>query len=469
MADERHQFRNLFFVHVPKTGGRWLDTTLSNYVEKTDSFFSPIESFMQLGLPSGDLLESLHNRYGWHMALHECQLAGYGDFSDFLTVSVCRNPFDMLVSMYHHHSMDGVSQRYSKRKGPSGWGSANISHGVNSFSEFIKKFCDPSVPWVHGNLRRFLFHQMYLADGTCGVDVCLRYEMLNRATAELLSRIHENNLKNGIKSEFSEADYNSILNAERINVSQKRRKKDYRAYYTDELRELVEHACAAELRLFNYDFDGIVSDNAEGPSPIVIPTSTFHSLAYPVALAGFSAEEQSKYSYILQRAHDGLGVQVSDMTSLVDVIVNVSGHPGLPKKSAIWAHTHWRSPNAEVDALVAMGYTVFCDSEDVYRFMLKGKVHGEWLPLPEYREKYYKDRMGLPLPKRQLVEVASERAHRLSKSGEYFNPQAADENMARYKAISEEYEDLKRTHELNARLRDMGVNPEELETIQPKE
>ena len=34
------------------------------------------------------------------------------------------------------------------------------------------------------------------------------------------------------------------------------RKRDYREYYSDEMRELVEKKCERELRTFGYDFDG---------------------------------------------------------------------------------------------------------------------------------------------------------------------------------------------------------------------
>ncbi len=463
MEQQKPSKPKIFFVHVPKTGGTWFDQTMSKYMEGDQSFFSPIESYMQLGLPSGTFSDSLRNRYGWHVSIHESMLAGY-NFDDYLTVSICRNPFDMLVSMYYHHSTDEISTRYKNRKGPSGWGSANISHNIASFSEFIKRFCDPSVPWVHPQFRKFLFHQMYQPDGTCGVDVVLRYEMLPEATGELVSRIHQANIANGVRSELPAA-----FDPTRVNVSKKRRKKDYRAYYTDELRELVEHACAAELRLFNYNFDGIVSDS-ERPNPIVVPTNTFYHPGYPIAMAGFSVEEQKKFSYILQRSASDMQVKLNDMTSLTDVLINLSGIQGL-EKTCLWACTHWQAPNPAVEAINSMGYKVVCDSEDIRRHMIDGKIHGEWLPLIDHRKEYFENILSNPEAahlNRFLVTMQFEGSIdgvSLEPAPEHYNENAARENAEYYQKLNAEYDELKRTHELNARLRDMGVDPESVSTL----
>ena len=47
---------------------------------------------------------------------------------------------------------------------------------------------------------------------------------------------------------------------ERSNVTKD--KADYRSFYTDELRELVEEKCKFELALFEYDFDGPTNNDA---------------------------------------------------------------------------------------------------------------------------------------------------------------------------------------------------------------
>ena len=38
------------------------------------------------------------------------------------------------------------------------------------------------------------------------------------------------------------------------------KKKNYKNYYTPELRKLVEQKCARELSLFGYNFDGPTDD-----------------------------------------------------------------------------------------------------------------------------------------------------------------------------------------------------------------
>ncbi|MEE3233439.1 MAG: sulfotransferase family 2 domain-containing protein [Candidatus Latescibacterota bacterium] len=449
----------LFFVHVPKTGGRWFDKTMANFMENEDRFFPPIESYMQLGVSAGDFLQSLHNRYGWHMSMHQSINAGFDSFHDYLTVSICRNPFDMLVSMYYHHSMDAVNQRYIKRKGPSGWGSANIAHNITSFSEFIKRFCDPSVPWVHPELRKFLFHQMYNPDGTCGVNVLLRYEQLNLATALMLRHLHKDNVARGLKSEYSDADFDKIVNSKKVNTSKKRRKKDYRAYYTDELRELVEHACSAELRLFGYTFDG----SAIGEDPILLPENTFYSPTYPISLAGFTVEEQRIFSTIIGRASMDLQLKLDDLTSLVEVGVKIRLRDD--EAAVLFTPSHWKYPNIAMIALEAMGYRVVVSNHDIETNML-GKINSEWLPLDDSARTYYSDMLaaGNDQTTRSDNNFIVQVSH-----GRGLVPENRQQLLNSFKSYIAEYEDQKRKYELNARLKDMGIDIQDTRTLQKEQ
>ncbi|MEE3233445.1 MAG: hypothetical protein VX294_04705, partial [Candidatus Latescibacterota bacterium] len=170
----------------------------------------------------------------------------------------CRNPFDMLVSYYCHeepHPSEHEGWRWAwepplRNEGvPAGWDCINLTHGIRTFDEFIKKFCEPNFKWHHGLRRRNLFYQMFDRDGTCGVDVIMRNEALSIAIQTLLV-------------EFGYIDHGSAFlgAADRSNTTPG--KKDYRSFYTDELRELVEEKCRAELKLFEYNFDGPIGNDA---------------------------------------------------------------------------------------------------------------------------------------------------------------------------------------------------------------
>jgi len=154
--------------------------------------------------------------------------------------------------MYHHSSCAGLAN-------------FNKIHRFTSFEEFIKYFCDPDFPFTNhiGDMRRFLFYQMFDNDGHCAVDIIIRNECLHSAATQMIG---------GWKRQPVD------LNKKRENVSSDRKKRDYRSYYTDELRELVERKCMAELLLFGYNFDGPIDE-----SEFIDPASLFYCPLYPVA------------------------------------------------------------------------------------------------------------------------------------------------------------------------------------------
>jgi hypothetical protein len=256
------EHKKLLHIHVPKTGGSWLNSQLEKHFPHR-----------YLGhRPWHVKLSSIHNAIpnaGRNDSV--CASVAYGSVPFITchdpldrewahTVSICRNPFDYLVSFYHHHNP--IRSSYGA---PSGCNDVNTIHGFRSFEEFIKKFCDPGFPFAQefDEVRAFLFYQMFDDTGRCGVDVIFKNEQLHSATELFISSTKRSPI---------------VLNKRRENTSKLREKKDYRSYYTDELRELVELKCAAELMLFGYDFDG----SPQNPL-FVDPDSLFYYPVYPVA------------------------------------------------------------------------------------------------------------------------------------------------------------------------------------------
>ena len=277
--------RPIVHIHVPKTGGTWLNNVLSRNLPKGYwlggehlAVAGGIETVSEWRPDAETCVDEADAR----VQLVTGQPKYPGRWRNALKVSVCRNPFDLLVSYYcheephptkrigHHEPHPGWAwawEPHMRREGvPSGWDCINITHGTRSFDEFIKKFCDTRFKWHHGLRRNNLFYQMFNHDGNCGVDVIIRNENLTSAIQVLL-----------VELEYVERNSTFAGALDRSNVTEG--KKDYRSFYTDELRELVEKKCAQELEMFEYNFDGPTNDNS-----FIDPVSVWYHQRSQVAM-----------------------------------------------------------------------------------------------------------------------------------------------------------------------------------------
>ena len=250
--------RPIVHIHIPKTGGTWLNGALSN-VLSPDLF-----PFKNLGhFAVGYALDGLlyfQPLARWVVDDQGVQIAaipkdkkgnrhGLYDFST--KVSICRNPFEILVSYYTHDwgrddhaSLAGLDENH-----PIGWDGINAVHGIKSFDGFIKRFCDPGFRWLHAARQHHLFFQLFeMNTGKCGVDIIFRQERLFEGVSFFLDHY-----------EYCDIAKLEEHRNKRSNETP-RKKKDYRSYYTDQLRELVEVKCAEELNQFQYNFDGSTTD-----------------------------------------------------------------------------------------------------------------------------------------------------------------------------------------------------------------
>ncbi len=250
--------RPLIHIHIPKTGGTWLNTTLVD-VLLPHEFPFPNIGHLPIGYSLGDINSILpiaqHQVNGQQWDLTQSpidepkrpQLYQHG-----VKISICRNPFDLLTS-YYFHDWGRPTNFHVAGLGadnPVGWDNINIVHGIKSFDGFIKRYCDPDFRWWHVPRKCNLFFQMFHGSGACGVDVILKYENLFEELSFFLTH-----------NEYCEQYQLDRFRDKRSNETPQKIKKDYRSYYTDELRSLVEVKCADELRTFGYNFDGpLLSD-----------------------------------------------------------------------------------------------------------------------------------------------------------------------------------------------------------------
>ncbi len=256
--------KKIIHIHVPKTGGTWLNNTLKEYAD--EHFLKP-PAWHPLRLSSqvhhlwrdsvwvNPHAQAYYDKKCHSLKAHQEPVGSCTPrFDDAMKVSICRNPFDYLVSCYHYQPKDEASLRlrkYVPGGGPTGYHNVNAHHGISSFEDYIKKFCDPDIQWAYQNSesRYNIFYQIFLATGRCGVDIIMRNEYLAEATDHFLK--HE-----GYVDESA-----AIIGRPFAGVGKVRKQRDYRSFYTDELRELIEAKCLAELALFEYNFDGPINSN----------------------------------------------------------------------------------------------------------------------------------------------------------------------------------------------------------------
>tara|TARA_B100001029_G_C14966695_1_gene397730 strand:+ start:105 stop:983 length:879 start_codon:yes stop_codon:yes gene_type:complete len=254
-------YNRFYFMHLPKSAGSRL--TAKNNPGNHDE---------QTILPNGKTFKKLNHAFCIPEVMREpFNHDDYNSFKskgkffnyafnfpyfkseDTLVFSIIRNPFDMLCS-YHHHYYDA---------GHNGWASCNNLHGFNNFEEFIRGYCSDEISgfntltksnfsgWHMPIMHKFLFSQMFDANGKCHVDFLIRYENM----VEGLKKMNE---RFGLTFDYDK--YDTVFdNSWRSNQSKKN--KNYREYYTPELIKLVEEKCSRELSLFGYDFEGPTDKN----------------------------------------------------------------------------------------------------------------------------------------------------------------------------------------------------------------
>ena len=230
----------IIHIHAPKTGGTWFNSVMAAHMP--DHFVPGDHTRFELAADGTLVLPMWMAGSGVkkvHITLTGVDADGNvvnNTFagSEYLKVGIVRNPFETLVSYWSHdHPADRArAPLYGLPAGaPVGWDRINVVHGIHDFDGFIKRLTDPEFPWHH-HLMALNLHGQYISkSGRKTVNVVLRNELLSEATAALLKVV-------GVEPKPE------LLATERQNTS---RHRDYRSYYTDELRELVEAHYANDL------------------------------------------------------------------------------------------------------------------------------------------------------------------------------------------------------------------------------
>ena len=206
-----HQF---LFIHIPKTAGTSIGTTLGNYASHPESFWEN-RVLSSVGINVNVIGPWRRRRFRGHCSAADVQRhLPTQVFQKLFKFSFVRNPWDLLVSLYNFIPTR-PNHRYRKRVA-----------GM-SFATFVEEWTTrPELRQVPRVCDR---------QGTSLMDFVGFFETLSQDFATVCDRI-------GVAAPLP-----------RRNRS---KHSDYRLFYTDDLRELVARRLADDIEFFGYDFDG---------------------------------------------------------------------------------------------------------------------------------------------------------------------------------------------------------------------
>jgi len=184
---------------------------------------------------------------GNHLTMAEYQLAlTRREFDSFFKFTVVRNPWDRLISAYHFLRNGGRNAEDRR------WVDEHLSE-ISNFEEFV-------LQWVNRSNVRKGVH--FLPQHT--------FITLPGSTNPLVDFIGY--------FENIEADYDHVRNrlgggdALKCENQTRGRRRDYRSYFTEQTREIVQETYREDIELLGYDFNNeflgqrLVQRNATSPA-----------------------------------------------------------------------------------------------------------------------------------------------------------------------------------------------------------
>lgn len=160
--------------------------------------------------------QSIERSFGQFVGQHHLKpdiikKIGKNKWDNYFKFTFVRNPWDRLVSLYHYRSK---YQRHLIKK--------------RSFDTWLRQVFDEYHPKIHQ-------HYWIAEDGKPFVDFVGKFENIQSDFASVCARIGAN------------------IDLLHINKS---KHEHYTSYYNAESREFVQKACAQDIEMFGYTFDG---------------------------------------------------------------------------------------------------------------------------------------------------------------------------------------------------------------------
>ncbi|MBF0100920.1 MAG: sulfotransferase family 2 domain-containing protein [Desulfobacterales bacterium] len=208
------------FFHVPKSAGLSIKEALKPYSNEPQRFKidRPPQTKGNKPNPMYDIWKAslLHVK-----ATDVREELSINEFNNFYKFAFVRNPWDWQVSMYHF-----LKQMQYKPL-----------DGIDSFEHYLNWVAQTKHPFPKGATK---LQKDILTDenGKLLVDFVGRYETLEKDFTHVCHFLN----------------INAMLPNLNATVHQ-----DYRSYYNNYTRSLVESFCKLDIELFGYSFDGAIS------------------------------------------------------------------------------------------------------------------------------------------------------------------------------------------------------------------
>lgn len=238
-----HQF---IFFHITKTAGSSIKESLKSYAQELQKF--------KINRPPKMLGEKINPLYEmwessiWHAKARDAQKELPAEvYNNFYKFAFVRNPWDWQVSYYHFILKEETHIKHQLVK------------SMDGFEQYLEWVINTKNPFPKGSTK---LQKDIITDSTGKliVDFVGRYETLD-------------------------ADFSTICQVLNLQATlpylNQSKHQDYKSYYNEKTRKLVEEHFQEDIALFGYTFDGYYSTMGQGkifptnsPNEIVKPTTT---------------------------------------------------------------------------------------------------------------------------------------------------------------------------------------------------
>lgn len=192
--------KKIIFIHIPKNAG-------TSIIKSKDLEFSSVQ----------------HQTYKFYQKQYPNQ------WKNFLKAAIVRNPWDRFVSCYNYALME--KSYWHSKEGPSIFGQHEDYKTLNklNFKETVELFYKKKVKLTHPCWKP---QHYWICDGEkIVIDKAFKFEQIEKSIS-----------------------FNSIFGKiEKLNSSNN--KINYKQYYDNETKEMINEIYKKDIEIFNYDFN----------------------------------------------------------------------------------------------------------------------------------------------------------------------------------------------------------------------